>query len=202
MVARIHLDPQSGCALRLARGHTLRIVSPTGGQVADLVAFGADDPDEWLSSGRTIDYAESIYVTVGTVLYSNRSTPMLTITADTAGRHDFLLAPCSPEMFRRVYGVEGHHPSCFENLATHLASYGIAPDRIPTTLNLFMAVTTDPITGRIEIGPPSSRPGDHVDLRAETDLVVGVTACSAEITNNWTLGPIDVEVHGEPSTSR
>ncbi len=59
-----------------------------------------------------------------------------------------------------------------------------------------MSVTADPGTGRIRIHPPSSRPGDHVDLRAETDLIVGVTACSAEITNNGTLKPIDLEIHG------
>ncbi len=191
----IHLAPQTGCGLRLARGETLRVISPTGEQVADVAAFAAADPREWLSSGRTIDYGGSIYVETGTILYSNRSTPLLTITADTAGRHDFLLSPCSAEMFRRLYGVEGHHPSCFENLATHLDPLGIPPDAIPTTLNLFMVVTPDPETGRIDISPPSSRPGDHVDLRAEIDLVVGVTACSAELTNNGVLKPIDVEVH-------
>lgn len=190
---RLRLAPQSGTALRLAAGQTLRVSSPTGGQVADVTAFAAEDTDEWLSSGRTIDYGGTVFVTTGSVLYSNRSTPMLTITADTAGRHDFVIAPCSAEMFERLYGASGH-PSCFENLATHLEPFGITPDRIPTTLNLFMVVTADPDSGRITIGPPSSRPGDHVDLRAEIDLFVGVTACSAEITNDGTLEPIDVEV--------
>ncbi|MDP8955267.1 MAG: urea carboxylase-associated family protein [Actinomycetota bacterium] len=203
--ARLRLEPQTGCALRLDRGHTLRVRSPTGEQVADVVAFaaaaaaaadarGGGDPDEWLSSGRTFDYGTSIYVGTGSVLYSNRSTPMLTVTADTAGRHDFLLTPCSEEMFERLYGVAGH-PSCLGNLAAHLAPFGIPAGRIPTTLNLFMVVTPDPATGRITIGVPSSRPGDHVDLRAETDLIVGVAACSAELTNNGTLKPIEVEVH-------
>lgn len=190
---RMHLDPQSGRALPLAAGETLRVSSPTGGQVADLTAFAAADLDEWLSSGRTIDYGATVYVTTGSVLYSNRSTPMLTITADSAGRHDFLVAPCSAEMFERLYGVTGH-PSCFENLATSLAPLGVLPDRIPTTLNLFMVVTADALTGRITISPPSCQPGDHVELRAEIDLIVGVTACSAEITNDGTLGPIDLEV--------
>ena len=191
----IHLAAQTGCALRLARGETLRVISPTGEQVADVAAFAAADPREWLSTGRTVDYGGSIYVGTGSVLYSNRSTALLTITADTAGRHDLLLSPCSAEMFERLYGIEGHHPSCYENLATSLEPLGVAPDAIPTTLNLFMVVTPDPHTGRIDIGPPSSRPGDHVDLRAEVDLLVGVTACSAELTNSGTLKPIDVEIH-------
>lgn len=190
---RIHLAPQSGWALSLTAGETLRVISPTGGQVADLAAFAAADPDEWLSSGRTIDYGDTIYVRTGSVLYSNRSTPMLTMTADTAGRHDFLISPCSSEMFERLYGVSGH-PSCLTNLATHLRRFGIAPDHIPITLNLFMVVTPDPVTGQTTIARPSSQPGDHVDLRAEINLIVGVTACSAEMTNDGTLKPIDIEV--------
>jgi uncharacterized protein YcgI (DUF1989 family) len=199
LLRSLRLDPQTGCALALDRGQTLRVRSPTGEQVADVMAFartpaGRADPGEWLSSGRTIDYGDSIYVGTGTVLYSNRSTPLLTVAADTAGRHDLLVAPCSEEMFQRLYGV-ADHPSCLGNLAAHLARFGIEADRVPTTLNLFMVVTPDPLTGRITIGVPSSRPGDHVDLRAEADLVVGVTACSAEITNNGTPKPVEVEVH-------
>jgi uncharacterized protein len=192
----IHLEPQTGCALKVAAGETLRVTSPTGGQVADLTAFAAADLGEWLSSGRTIDYGGTILVTTGSVLYSNRSTPMLTITADTAGRHDFLISPCSAEMFERLYGSAGH-PSCFTNLATHLARFGIHGDRIPTTLNLFMVVTVDPGDGHITIEAPSCAAGDHVDLRAEIDLVVGVTACSAELTNQGVFGPIAVEVVAE-----
>ena len=71
---------------------------------------------EWLSSGRTIDYANTIYLTTGHTLYSNRSRPMWTIVEDTVGRHDFLLTPCSPETFTILYKTTGHHPSCFENL--------------------------------------------------------------------------------------
>lgn len=199
LLRSLRLDPQTGCALALDRGQTLRVRSPTGEQVADVAAFGRDpsgqgDPDEWLSTGRTVDYGTSIYVTTGSVLYSNRSRPLLTITADTAGRHDLLITPCSEEMFERLYGV-ADHPSCLSNLAAHLGPFGIPVERIPTTLNLFMVVSPDPVTGRITIGVPSSRPGDHVDLRAEADLVVGVTACSAELTNHGTLKPIDVEVH-------
>jgi uncharacterized protein YcgI (DUF1989 family) len=48
--------------------------------------------------------------------------------------------------------------------------------------------------GEITIGPPLSKPGDFVDLRAEMDLVVGVTACSAEKSNNHAFKPIDLEI--------
>jgi uncharacterized protein YcgI (DUF1989 family) len=193
VVTRIHLEPQTGGALTVARGELLRIIDPRGEQVSDLMSFARSDTREWLSSGRTIDYANTIYLTTGHTLYSNRSRAMWTIVEDTVGRHDFLLTPCSPDTFRIIYGTTGHHPSCFENLATALAPFGIAPDTIPTTFNIFMNVDVAP-NGELDIRPPRSRAGDHIVLRAEMDMIVGITACSAELSNNGTFKPIDVEL--------
>jgi len=193
VVTRMHLEPQTGGALTIAPGELLRIIDPRGEQVSDLMSFARDDTREWLSSGRTIDYANTIYLTTGHTLYSNRSRPMWTIVEDTVGRHDFLLTPCSPDTFRIIYGTTGHHPSCFENLAMAFAPFGIAPDTIPTTLNVFMNVEVAP-SGELNILPPRSRAGDYIVLRAEMDMIVGVTACSAELSNNGTFKPIDVEL--------
>jgi uncharacterized protein len=197
LLRHVHIEPQAGTGLIVKRGQRLDIVDPSGEQVADLVSFAEEDPREWLSSGRTIDYANTIYVTTGHTLYSNRSRPMWTILEDTVGRHDFLLTPCSPETFRILYKTTGHHPSCFENLARHLQPFGIAPDAIPTSLNVFMNVDVLP-SGELVIRPPRSRAGDHVLLRAEMDLIVGVTACSAELSNNGRFKPIDVRLHSDP----
>ena len=198
-VTRYRLEPQTGVGFGLKKGQTLRIIDPEGEQVSDLMAFasggpGRADASEWLSSGRTIDYNNTIYQTIGHVLYSNRSTPMFTIARDKVGRHDFLLTPCSPETFEMLYeDHEGYHPSCFENLTKNLAPFGVGGDDIPTTFNAFMNVEVSP-AGEITIGPPLSKPGDFVDLRAEMDLVVGVTACSAEKSNNHAFKPIDLEI--------
>ena len=193
VVTRIHLEPQTGGALTIARGELLRIIDPRGEQVSDLISFARDHTREWLSSGRTIDYANTVYLTTGHTLYSNRSRAMWTIVEDTVGRHDFLLTPCSPDTFHIIYGTIGHHPSCFENLATALAPFGIAPDTIPTTFNIFMNVEVAS-SGELDIRPPRSRAGDYIVLRAEMDMIVGITACSAELSNNGTFKPIDVEL--------
>ena len=193
IVDQRHLAPQTGTGLIVRRGELLRIIDPQGEQVSDLMSFAHDDPSEWLSSGRTIDYANTIYVTTGHTLYSNRSRPMWTIVEDTVGRHDFLLTPCSPETFTIIYKTTAHHPSCFENLVKALSPFGIQPDRIPTTLNVFMNVVIA-ADGELSILPPRSRAGDYLLLRAEMDMIVGVTACSAELSNNGTFKPIDVEL--------
>lgn len=194
VLSRLHLEPQTGAALTIAAGQLLRVIDPAGEQVSDLVSFAQGDTSEWLSSGRTIDYANTIYLTTGHTLYSNRSRAMWTIVGDTVGRHDFLLTPCSPDTFRILYGTTGHHPSCLENLSTALATFGIAPDAIPTTLNVFMNVEIAP-SGELSFLPPRSRAGDYLLLRAEMDMIVGVTACSAELSNNGAFKPIDVELH-------
>ncbi|MDP9454768.1 MAG: urea carboxylase-associated family protein [Actinomycetota bacterium] len=191
---RVRIAPQTGYGLELRRGQILRVIDPEGEQVSDVMAFAAGDKAEKLSSGRSIDYNNTIYLTRGHVLYSSRSHPMFTILEDTVGRHDFLLTPCSPETFEILYeGHEGYHPSCLENLTVNLAPFGIVEDDIPTTFNVFMNVAVSS-EGELDIGPPLSKAGDYVDLRAEMDLVVGVTACSAEKSNNGSFKPIEIEV--------
>ena len=196
-IHRLRLEPQTGTAFEMEAGQLLRIIDPLGEQVSDLVSFSRSDPGEWLSSGRTIDYANTIRLTTGHVLYSNRSNPMWTIVVDTVGRHDFLLTPCSPETFQILYDNHEPHPSCFNNLAAQLEPFGISPDAIPTTFNVFMNVEVGD-SGELAVLPPRSRSGDFLELRAEMDLIVGVTACSAELSNNWSFKPIDVEVYAAP----
>ena len=98
-VVRERIAPQSGTSFELKKGDRLKVIDPEGEQVSDLMCFAKDDKREWLSSGRSLDYANTIFLTRGHDLYSNRSRKMLTIVEDTVGRHDFLLTPCSSENF-------------------------------------------------------------------------------------------------------
>lgn len=69
----------------------------------------------------------------------------------------------------------------------------IRPQQISTTFNIFMNVAVD-ADGAVRVLPPTSRPGDCIELRAEMDLVCGLTACSAEQSNNGAFKPIDYSV--------
>lgn len=189
------IPPQSGCSFTIKRGQVLRVVDPLGEQVSDLFAFDEHDYACRLSSGRSLDYAGRIYLTTSDILYANNSQPMFTITEDTVGLHDFLLTPCSQEMFEILYQHKGYHPSCFENLTNSLKVYGITGGQISTTFNIFMNVKVDP-QGNVTVGVPRSKSGDYIDLRAERDMVCGLTACSAEGSNNGCFKPIDFSVRG------
>jgi uncharacterized protein len=184
------IAPRSGTAFRLARGQVLKVIDPCGVQVSDLLAYNAADVREVISAGRTFDYEETIRLTTGNVLWSNRSNPLLTIVEDTVGRHDFLLTPCSEATFRHFYPDEPVHRGCFGNLAAALAPYGVEPDAIPAAFNIFMNVPVDGVTGKLEVVPPTSCAGDFIRLRAELDLVIGLTACSAGASNGGSFKPI------------
>jgi uncharacterized protein YcgI (DUF1989 family) len=172
----------------------LRVIDPLCEQVSDLVAFSRTTPRSWISSGKSIDFAERIKLTTGDKLYSNMSEVMMTIDADTVGCHDFLLAPCSQETFDILYkDHKGPHPSCLSNLADALAQFDIGIHEVPGAFNIFMNVNVHE-GGRVSVDPPLSKAGDYIDLTAQMDLIIAMTACSAEMSNNFKLKPIHYDI--------
>lgn len=190
----VEIPPRSGTAFVLEKGRTLTVIDPQGQQVADLLAFAQNDVREVVSNGRTFDYEETIALTTQNTLWSNRSNRMLTIVEDSVGRHDFLLTPCSEATFRHFYPTKPVHRGCFGNLAAALEPFGVAPDAIPVAFNVFMNVPVDGGSGKLRVDPPTSKPGDHITLRAEMDLVIGLTACSAYDSNGGSFRPIHYRI--------
>ncbi|KQZ73258.1 urea carboxylase-associated protein [Sphingopyxis sp. Root214] len=187
------IAPRSGTAFALRQGEILRVIDPEGGQVSDLLAFMQADVREALSNGRTFDYEETIQLTTGNRLWSNRSNPMLEIVEDNVGTHDFLLTPCSEATFRHFYADKPVHRGCFGNLAEALAPFGIGEDAIPVAFNIFMNVPVD-AAGKLKVLPPPTAPGDFIRLRALGDLVIGLTACSAYDSCGGSFKPIHYEI--------
>lgn len=188
------IEPRSGTSFVLREGQSLEVIDIEGGQVSDLLAFALADRREALSNGRTFDYEETISLTAGNTLWSNRSKPMLDIVADDVGLHDFLLTPCSKDTFRHFYPDKPVHRGCFGNLAAALEEYDIAEDDLPCAFNVFMNVPVDGQTGRLSVEPPVSKAGDTLTLKARMDLVIGLTACSAFASNGGTFKPIGYRI--------
>jgi hypothetical protein len=193
-ISQYHITPQTGVAFTVQKGHIIRVIDVNGEQVANLVCYARQDTEEYLSSGRSIDYNEKLFLSIGDILYSNRSNPMLAIIHDPVGKHDFLFAPCSQEMYQLIYHAAGPHPNCLDNLAASLGPYGIQDFQIPTAFNIFMNVAIT-AAGRVTVLPPLSKGGDYIDLRTEMDLIVGVSACSAGKCNNFRCTPIRIEIY-------
>jgi hypothetical protein len=186
------IEVGTGAFVAQKAGQTLRIIDPQGGQSGDLIAYRDGDITEWLSNGRTFDYNGTIYLTKGNVLYSNKSNPMLTITRDDVGRHDFLYASCSREMYRIQYG-SADHPNCLSNIVGALSHLGVEPHRVPTAFNFFMNAQVGE-DGRIAIMPPLSKPGDATEFLAEMDLAIAITACPSLTCNGGTIKPVQYEL--------
>ncbi len=187
------IEKQTGSAFELRKGQKLKVIDPKGQQVSDMVLFNTEDKREKISSGKTLDFEETILITQGNFIWSNRSQKMMEILEDTNGRNDFLLAPCSPETFQIMYKNPEYHPSCFENLYTNLEKYGIEPDDVPTAFNIFMNVQFA-ADGKLSVLPPLSKAGDYVIFEAKMNLIVALTACSAEDSNGGSFKPIQYQI--------
>jgi len=197
MSQTIEIPPRSGAAFVVKEGEAFTVIDPQGSQVSDMIAFARDDVREVMSNGRTFDYEETIRLTKGNRLWSNRSKVMLTIEDDSLGQHDYLLTPCSEDTFRHFYPDKPVHRGCMGNLEAALAPYGIERDAIPTAFNVFMNVPVDGGSGSLSVDPPTSRPGEAVRFRAHVDLVIGLTACSAYASNGGSFRPIHYRIEAE-----
>lgn len=184
------IPPRSGAAFELDGGSYLKVICPEGKQVSDMLAYRRNDVKEWMSNGKTFDYEQTLRLTEGNSLYSNKSNAMLDIVEDTCKIHDFLLAPCCPETLRIFYGMEGERPTCRGNLYKALRPYGIDELSIPTAFNIFMNVPIGPDLA-VSVDPPKAKPGDYIVFRARMDLLIALTACSAGASNDYVFKPIE-----------
>jgi uncharacterized protein YcgI (DUF1989 family) len=108
---------------------------------------------------------------------------MLKIVEDDVKRHDLLLTPCSSDTFDLLYENEPYHRGCQGNLIAAFKNYDLELQSLPSAFNIFMNVTVDSGTGQIEVKAPRSKPGDKITFQAQMDLLVGLTACSAPMSN-------------------
>jgi len=177
-VLRDEMLPARGrTAFPVDRGQMVRVVDVDGQQVADFVCFRRPDTTEKLSVHNTALIQGTIHISTGHLLLSDRCGTLMTITADTCGLHDLLAGSCSEGTNRWRYGI-ADTPNCRSNFEAALRPFGIPLKEVPYSFNIFMNV---PIAdGKIGIAEPISKAGDHVDLRAETDLLVAISNCPQE----------------------
>lgn len=165
-------------AVLLEPGEVLRVVDVEGEQAVDVMIRAADDEREWLSCVYTTLLNGTTRITTGHRLHSKLGSHLATVVADTAGRHWWGGGFCSAETNLLRYGEDDG--SCRENLARSLAAQVPDPSalELDACVSLFMSIETH--DGAMAIARSTSRAGDHVDLRAEQRLLVGVSACPQE----------------------
>jgi urea carboxylase-associated protein 1 len=164
---------------RLNKGQVLRIIDSEGNQAVDTIFYNAVDTTESYSVTDTLQRQGGIYLTTGSVLYSNRGRPMLSIVADTCGRHDTLGGACAAESNTVRYAIQRKFMhSCRDNflLALAKADIGMTKRDLVPNVNFFMNV---PVTseGELTFADGVSGAGKYVELRADMDVLVLVSNC-------------------------
>jgi urea carboxylase-associated protein 1 len=168
-----------GFAHEVLRGQILRIVDLEGNQAVDTLFYNARDLDERYSANDTIRGQESLYLTTGTRLLSSEGRTLLTIIADTCGRHDTIGGACSAESNQVRYALEKKFMhNCRDSFLLALAGYGRSMSKrdLASNINFFMNVPVTP-AGGLTFEDGVSGPGRYVEMRAEMDVLVLVSNC-------------------------
>jgi hypothetical protein len=159
---------------------TFRILDLEGNQAADTLFFNADDPGERYSASDTIREQGNIYLTAETVLLSDLCRPMLTITADTVGRHDTLGGACATESNTVRYALEKKSMhACRDSYMLAIAEneqYGLSKRDIGHNINFFMNVPVTP-DGGLTFEDGLSAPGKYVEMTAHMNVIVLISNC-------------------------
>ena len=138
----------SGIKIDVQQGQSITVVDIEGGQVVDFFAEVTDKPNEFLSTGVTIDCNESLKLKIGDTIYT-------------------------PEMYDYFYHNGKGHRNCLDNINNALEEQR----PIITPINLFMhtKINTD---GNISVEKPISEAGDKIILKALLNITLGIAACS------------------------
>ncbi len=174
----------------LEPGQILRLIDLEGQQAVDFLCYNAADPSERYNAADTMKVAGSLFIGKGTRLFSDMGNVMFTVIDDTCGRHDTIGGCCSRESNHLRYGV-ADTPNCRDNFLKALAPHGLGRKDVVANINFFMYVPVGP-AGEMAIAPSGSKPGDHVDLRAEMRVLVALSNCPQRhnAANNYNPTPV------------
>ena len=176
----ITIPARCGKAARLAHGQRVSVINTHGQQVVDTWAFNADDLAEAMSMAHSRVGFMRLRPAVGDTFMTNRRRPILSLVEDSSGgAHDTLMAACDNARYG-LLGCTEYHDNCTDNLAASLAELGLAPPETPNPLNLFMNIPWTE-AGQLAWDEPVCKPGSHVVLRAEMDVVIAFSACPQDI---------------------
>jgi uncharacterized protein len=162
----------------IKRGQYFRIVDLEGNQAVDTLFYRAGTLEERYSAQDTIRSQGNIYLTTGSALLSNEGNTMLSIVADTCGRHDTLGGACSAESNTVRYAIEKRHMhSCRDNFLLALARWGSRHAQGFSKRDLASNIVPVTPEGKLAFADGISSAGRYVEMRAEMDVTVLISNC-------------------------
>jgi uncharacterized protein YcgI (DUF1989 family) len=200
-VDQFTIKARTGRGFLVPRGQVMRLCCADGPQVGDMIVFNADDHSEtfWAARTRVIHGG---HLTTGHQLWSTppRMRPMMTLIADTvpsdgldhgAKPHDLLFCRCDARFYEIVHDAP-QAPNCQDNLARAIAEFGLGPEKVHDPLNVFMTTGLN-AEGQPFYLPCAADKGDYVELIAEIDCLVAISACPGGSSGDKSR-PLDVTI--------
>ena len=179
----------------LMRRQHLRIIDLEGKQAVDFLCYNAQNPEDRYNAANTRKLNVNVYLGKGSKLWSDRAKALMSVREDTCGKHDTVGGCCSSEINELRYGVKNMR-NCRDTFEEALKEFGMGRGDIAENVNFFMHV---PIAedGHLEIVDGLSKPGDYVDLVAETDVICIISNCAQRNNpcNGFNPTPIRVVVY-------
>lgn len=189
---------------RINKGEVLRIVDLEGNQAADTLFYDAADPANRYSAADTIQRQGNLYLTTGTRLISTEGDVLLSIIADTCGRHDTLGGACSRESNTMRYAHDKEHMhACRDSFICGVQHWdpSLGKRDITCNINFFMNVPVTP-EGQLTFADGISGPGRYVELLAERDVMCLISNCPQLNNPCNAYNPTPVEaIVWQPQTS-
>jgi len=177
------------------KGETIRIIDSEGQQAVDTIFYRADDFAERYSAQDTVRAQGAAYIGTGTRIISNEGNVMLTMVADTSGRHDTAAGACSCESNTVRFGHETRYlHACRDNFVLEVTKHGMGKRDVVPNINFFMNVPIEP-SGEMTIVDGLSKPGDYVELVAAMDVLCVISNCP-QINNPCNgFNPTPIRIH-------
>ena len=179
----------------LNKGERMRIIDLEGKQAVDFLCWNANDHEDRYAAADTMKINKTgIFLGKGTTLYSVGLTPLLTIVEDSCGFHDTIGGCCSAKLNKFRYDAD-NQPGCRENFLSEMGKYGMGKRDMAANVNFFMYVPVGE-DGDMDMGPSISKPGDFVDLYAESDVLAIISNCPQinNPVNDFNPTPVQVTV--------
>ncbi len=208
LIVEEEIPPKQWWSGVVKKGQCFRIIDVLGKQVADVVVFNQHNPKEKLSLGASHTrqmrpgerYRAIDRLSVRDSLFSTAYRPLMTIVADTpvpGGIHEVGQGRMCNRGLYETLGFPDHD-GCWENLSRALARWDIAPEEIPDAFCAFMNTVHDVALREWIIKEPVSRPGDYIELRAEMDVIVGLSNCPEDTfsaCNGRVCTPLKIQIY-------
>jgi urea carboxylase-associated protein 2 len=200
------IEPGATWSHVLKRGTALRITDAQGGGNVGGIFFNWENPTERYNMPDTLKAQHTAHLTRGHVLYSDMGRILCSITSDTVGWHDPLSGCSNAALVDTKYGAARYqdyrnewHQNAYDGFVIELAKYGLSPRDMAAPVNFFSKVVVDD-EGNMRFVPRHSRRGDHIELRAEMNVLVILNTCQHPLDPNpdYAPQPVNISVHAAP----